>query len=107
MSNWKLLRVWPEWGSSGIWVLDTPFQATAGGMADHDILNLPQELAARFDRWIEWLWDAMPDMPTAAAFDWTAFEAEGRQLAVELKKFLGPEVRVEYRAGKSTIVIEP
>ena len=94
-------HIWPEWGSSSICKIDAPFQPTAGSMVAHDALHLPQALEERFDCRIEWLWNALPDTPTAEAFDWTAFDAEGHSLAADLKTFLGPEVGVEYRAGTS------
>lgn len=100
------LRVWAEWGSSGVWAIDAPLQTTAGRMICHDALRLPHALAQRLDCWIERLWDAAPGMPTAQAFDWAGFDAQGQQLACDLKAFVCLLVRVEYHSGASTQVMQ-
>jgi len=100
-----LLRVWPEWSHSGIWVIKAPNQTTAGAAIKPEHLNLPKNLAERFEAWGEWLWDAMPGQPLEKDFDWDRFTDTGRQLAIDLSHFLGPSVRVEYLCGEEIEVI--
>lgn len=45
------LRVWPEWESSGIWAPGNSESLRVGPMVDYDQLDLPSELAARFEAW--------------------------------------------------------
>ena len=75
-----------DYGSSGIW--------DQRGMIEHHALGLPSELASHFDEWIMEYTSPLehPDHP----LDVTAFNATGRALATELKRFLGPEYQVEY-----------
>jgi hypothetical protein len=81
-----------EYGSSGIWVAEAvgPFRH---GMIAHKKLGLSDELAERFAAWIERYWARLRD-----DFDVKAFNAEGRALAVALKKFVGPETEVVYES---------
>lgn len=88
-------RVWPEFGSSGIWMIEEPLQKTAGSMVTHESLCLPKDLVQRFNTWIEWHFQCMPDRQ-GDKFDWVSFEKVGYQLARDLKDFLGYEVYVEY-----------
>jgi len=46
-----ILRVWPEWCSSGIWAPPYPGSRAAGGMVDYQYLPLPAELVERFKAW--------------------------------------------------------
>lgn len=50
------LRVWPDWGSSGIWYPQAGSEPGQGpvSMASHEALGLPDWLAERFACWIEW-----------------------------------------------------
>jgi hypothetical protein len=82
-----------DYGSSGIWVdgLVSPFRHV---MAGHHDLGLPADLAARFVLWIDRYWAKADKKP----LDLTAFNAEGRSLAIALKAFVG---------GKAQVVFEP
>lgn len=97
------LRVWPEWGSSGIWrpqVGSRPGQGPVS-MVGHETLELPEWLAERFAHWIEWYDDYLPERPDA--FPWGEFGDEGKVLAFELARFVGDEYQVEYD-GREVIV---
>ena len=98
------LRVWPDWGSSGIWYPQAGSEPGQGpvSMASHEALGLPDWLAERFARWIEWYDDYLPERPDA--FPWEKFKDEGRMLAFELARFVGDEYQVEYD-GRKVIVL--
>ena len=92
------LRVMAEYGSSGIWVIEQvgPFRH---GMISHVSLGLPQELARRFDQWINDYDARLADMVPEYAhmeFDAEEFNRIGRALARELKTLTGPEGYVEF-----------
>ena len=81
--------------SSGIWAIASgeEFAVTRHWEASHEELGLPYELAARFDRWIQKGMDD-PDHPNNP--QGSEFISEGRQLAIDLKRFLGQEYTVHY-----------
>ncbi len=99
------LRVWPEWGSSGIWELARPLQPEAGKMVDYESLELPAGLRQDFEAWIEWFWDAVPGSDTADAFDCRAFCVEGLQLAHRLKAVVGPDIHVEFEGCQGHLIL--
>lgn len=85
------LRVMSEYESSGIWAITSigPFRH---GMIDYTELSLPSDLANRFDNWIGTYYGInKPD------FDIESFNETGRDLAQELKSFLGAEIYVEFQ----------
>ncbi len=67
-------------------------------MIEHQTLGLSSELAQRFDDWITEYTSPLenPGHP----LDVASFNATGRALAVELKRFLGPGYQVEYLPEK-------
>lgn len=97
------LRVWPDWGSSGIWYPQAGSEPGQGpvSMASHAALGLPDWLAQRFNRWIEWYDDYLPERPDA--FPWEEFKDEGRMLAFELARFVGGAYQVEYGIHKTVV----
>ena len=88
------VRVWAEWGSSGIWAPPYPGSRVAGGMLDYESLELPPDLVSRFTKWQDQYWEAEP-LGAPGTFDYTAYYAVGTELAKELKKHLGESVYVE------------
>ena len=94
------LRVDLDWGSTGIWVLDEPFQKYAGGnLSDYKSLNLPYWLIERFNLWTDWYnswepWNKDGDSQNEPEDE--LFDAYGLSLAIDLKQFLGDEYHVEY-----------
>ena len=94
------LRVWPEYGSSGIWVIDEPMQELAGKNISYEILNLPQDLANDFTIW--------QDKFDEHGIEWNSVEIEnefyqdGLELAKRLKEFLKYKAYVEYEGHIKT-----
>lgn len=56
--------------------------------------QLPRDLAARLHAWENRFWDARESPGTLDADE---FDAEGIAIAVEIKRHLGPNVRVTYK----------
>jgi hypothetical protein len=77
------LRVMAEYASSGIWVIGE-IGCFRHGMIGHSSLKLPQDLAIRFDRWIDLYWGMLEDN-----FDADEFNKIGRALARDLKNHVG------------------
>jgi hypothetical protein len=86
----KRLRVMADYGTSGIWATEPcgPFRR---GMVDHGCLDLPQDLAARFNAWIARYWQQRD-----VGFDRAAFNAEGAALAATLKRHVGPDTEIVF-----------
>lgn len=89
-----MLRVWPEWGSSGIWAPPYPGARTSGGLVDYRYLPLPPDLVERFQAWQALYNDSPPGGDIELDFD--QFNATGENLARDLKRCVGPRVYVEY-----------
>jgi hypothetical protein len=93
------LLVLAEYGSSGIW----EGERRALAEIEHEEIHLPTKLSYRFNDWID-LFAASnlpPDMTvgSSGSFDpvpLEEFDAIGRQLARDLKTFMGPDVVVRY-----------
>jgi hypothetical protein len=79
------LRVMAEYCSSGIWVIGK-VGCFRHGMIEHSSLNLPPDLAQRFEQWIE-----LYDENSATNFNLDRFNNIGRGLAKDLKNYLGIE----------------
>lgn len=86
----ECLRIMPEYGSSGIWVVKShgPFRH---GMIEHRDLDLPEEMARGFREWITQYWKIL-DAP--AEFNSELFNKEGRRLAQALKAYVGSATKV-------------
>lgn len=90
----RLLRVWPEWGSSGIWSLDEACQAAAGRMVPYAMLDVPFALIRRIAKWQQAFDEGKPEFERSQeAGAW--LRAEQRELAVALQAALGPNHVVE------------
>ena len=88
------LRVWPEWGSSGIWAPPYPGSRRAGGMVDYEDLPIPEELVVRFKAWQSELDNSPPG--GSVELDWNRFSATGEDLAHDLKRCVGSRIYVEW-----------
>lgn len=56
---------------------------------DNNEINAPAEYIERFESWVAKYWDNLND-----TLDIDEFDKEGRALAVELKKIVGPDIKV-------------
>jgi len=86
------VRVMADWNTSGIWAHCSE-GITRHYMLEWEELDLPESLAEQFDQWISHL-HLKGDWIQGITMD--EFAEEGRRLAVELKRFLGPEIEVLY-----------
>jgi hypothetical protein len=92
----KKLRVLADVECSGIWEIEPPAIPEARHIPlDYDELNLPQELVDKFDAWIESYEQYIYDRNH---FNLEKFNKTGKQIAKELKTFLGKDYYVEYEA---------
>ena len=82
-------RVMAYHNSSGVYKLG-PEGSSTQIMISHDMLKLPPELVTRFELWIRLF-------ENRRKTNYEEFRAMGLNLARELKRFLGPDVYVEYR----------
>lgn len=89
-----LLRVWPEFESTGIWIPPIAGEPPAGVNISYESLDLPDDLAEAFTQWQERYSDR--PLPDDGTFDWEAFGEEGLSLAKQLKIHLFYKADVEY-----------
>lgn len=89
----SILRVWPDWCSSGIWVPPYPGSLASGGMLDYQYLPLPEELVERFKAWQADYDNSPPGGPVD--LDDEHFHATADELARDLKRHVGSRVYVE------------
>jgi len=89
------LRVWSEWGSSGIWSVPYPGSRSAGGMINYQHLPLPIDLVDRFRAWQQEYDEHEPWVP--GKFDSDQHARVGDELARDLRVCVGPQVYVEHR----------
>lgn len=94
-----LLRVWPEFGSTGIWMPPNPSENNMGQMVTYESLELPSELAEAFIQWQERYNDR--PLPDDGTFDWGSFNQEGLELAKALKNYNLYVFSVQYWMNES------
>ena len=85
------VRVMAEYYSSGLWLIEPVGSFRHGGIGGK-ALGLPPELLHGFEEWIE----TYNGLIEAESFDYAIFNETGRELARELKTFLGVESYVEF-----------
>ncbi len=96
------IRVDLDWDSTGIWVLDNPFQKTAGRNASYEIFSIPKWLIDRFEVWTQWYNAQEPRRAGKDSIDQEYFDAYGLSLAIDLKRYLGADYHIEYM-GKEIV----
>lgn len=89
-----LLRVWPEFGSSGIWMPPNLSENNMGYMINYESLELSNKLVDAFTQWQERYNDR--PLPDDGTFDWESFNKEGLELAKELKNYKLYDFSVQY-----------
>jgi len=85
------LRVMAEYETSGIWLVELD----GVSLIEHEDIGLPQQLSDRFYKWIALYFGRLTDSG-AAEWPLDRFNAMGRELAKELKNFVGPDIGIEY-----------
>lgn len=83
-------------GRSGILLIDGAVGHFRQGFIPHPQLGLPQDLSNRFHAWTDKYWDIKEP-----SFDLRDFYLEGKALAVDLKRFLGEDIDVEYQPARA------
>lgn len=104
-SNRKLLRVWPEWSSPGIWAPRHIGATPVGKYMDFDEFKISDELEGRFNAWQD-RFDAQDPLDLMAGVEKCGFDAEGLNLAMQLSKELGHSVVVEYEIAGINLLFD-
>lgn len=89
-----LLRVWPEFGSSGIWMPPEAGGQLVGPNVSYESLELPIDLINDFTAWQDIY--SNQNIPDDDTIDWDTFDATGLELAKRLKVYLFNKADVEY-----------
>ena len=94
--KFDILRVWPEWESSGIWSPPQIDSLQVGEMIAYDKLDLPEDLIERFRKW-QYRFDdrSALDPSSYPQPSWESFHAEQRELAHALHAVVGGIVQWE------------
>ena len=100
-----ILRLMPEFSSSGIWTPPSPRSNLCGPMIDYDLLDLPEDLVTRLEAWqarFEEGFDpgsADPALNNPPPEFWDALSAEEKSLAHELHEAVGGQVQYYGEGG--------
>jgi hypothetical protein len=97
------LVVWADWGSSGIWHPHRRGDQGPVRPVSYDDIDLPNDLAVRFRKWISWYDDFSPGR--LDSFPWDAFHVEGACLANALAEVVGDRYSVEYRDWGEGVIV--
>jgi hypothetical protein len=89
-----LLSVWPEYGSTGIWMPPKAGAQLVGPNVSYESLNLPPDLINDFTEWQDIFTKQV--LPDDDSIDWEAFDAKGLELAKRLKINLFYKADIEY-----------
>lgn len=92
------LRVEHEWSAEGLWRIPFPGSVRMGGFRSPVDYGMPAPLAARIRVWQANLDTRDPSAdPDDEGFDYEASDAEGLEVAKQVKLFLGDNHYVEFR----------
>ena len=94
-----LYRVWPEWGSSGIWMPEA-IGGTPGPNLTLDGFSISGGLRERIARWQAVFDDQLPEKMWSARDSYASFSAEGLNIATQFSRELGEHALVEYELGE-------
>ena len=92
------VRIGFDWMADGLWEIPFPGSVTMGLASSPENFGMPEPLSARIHAWQANLDSREPGAePEEEDFDYEASEAEGLEIAGEVKLFLGSDHYVEYR----------
>jgi hypothetical protein len=94
MDDKILLRAWPEYGSTGIWMPPKAGEQLVGPNVSYEVLNLPLDLINDFTEWQD-IYTAQ-NLPYDDTIDWEVFDAKGLDLVKRLKGHLFYKADIEY-----------
>jgi len=98
----EILAVDLDWGSSGIWELESTDHWVGVG---YDGLGLPDWLESRFDFWTAWYNRHDPVSYRMDKEEVRLFYCYGMSLALDLRRFLGEDYEVRY--GRRMVIELP
>ena len=98
LSRYKgFVRVDFDWMADGLWEIPFPGSVRMGGYRSPADYGMPEPLAARIQAWQANLDTRDPTAePENEDFDYEASDAEGLEIAREVKLFLGDDYYVEF-----------
>jgi hypothetical protein len=100
-----LVRIWFDWMAWGLWDIPFPGSVIKEVALSPDYFGMPGPLAARIRAWQDNLdsRDVGAD-PEKEDFDYEASDAEGLEIAGEVKLFLGDGYYVEFRPFREVAI---
>jgi len=100
------LRVEHEWTAEGLWRIPFPGSVGMGEFRSPADYGMPAPLAARVYAWQANLdtRDPFADPGDDEGFDYEASDAEGLEVAKEVKLFLGDDCYVEFRPFREIVI---
>ncbi len=91
------VRIDFDWMADGLWEIPFPGSVSMGSSLSPEDFGMPGPLAARVHAWQANLDSREPGAePEEEGFDYEASDAEGFEIAREVKLFLGNDYYVEY-----------
>lgn len=95
------VRVDFDWMADGLWEIPFPGSVSMGSYSSPENFGMTEPLAARIHAWQANLDSREPGAdPEKEDFDYEASDAEGLEIAREVKLFLGSDYYVEFRPFK-------
>jgi hypothetical protein len=100
-----LVRVDFDWMADGLWGIPFPGSVRMGPALSPKYFGMPDRLAGRIQAWQANLDSREPGAdPVEEDFDYEASDAEGLEIAREVKMFLGEDHYVEFRPFREIVV---
>jgi hypothetical protein len=94
-----------DWMAHGLWGIPFPGSVRIGPGLSPEYFEMPDQLAARIRAWQANLDSREPGTdPEEEDFDYEASDAEGLEIAREVKLFLGEDYYVEFRPFREIVV---
>jgi hypothetical protein len=102
-SDVRLVRVWPEWESPGLWAPRHIGATPVGGYISPDRIGITKELKIRLAAWQE-RYDAQNPPQFMSEIERCDFDAEGLNIALQLSHDLGSAWVVEYALANQNLL---
>lgn len=102
----RLYRLYPEWGSDGVWAPRLIGSIALGGCIDIGDFPVSNELKERLRKWHDVFEAEIPEQLWKVPGMRARFEAEGVNLAVDASRELQDGAVVEYKIGNDAVLFK-
>jgi hypothetical protein len=100
-----LIKVWPEYCSTGLWKISFPGSLGVDGNVSCDSLGLPKALCSNIQEWQDYFDEFSLPWEVEDPCDYQKLNDWGLALAKEVKRFAPPDYYVEYNSFRELVII--